>query len=164
MKTPKPSKKIFISYAHDDKSIAQDFLDRLQRHLQAAKHYHYDLWRDHLILPGENWREEIEKALDACDFGLLLTSPAFFASDFIREHELSRFVPDAGKELGAEKRAIPVGLVRYNFGLIDTKGLTDQQIFRRDDGKFYNECAGNGRDRFVNDLFTSIVKLTGKYA
>ena len=157
----RPLKQLFISYAHSDQRLADDFLGRLHPHLKAAREYDYRLWRDTMILPGENWAEEISQALEACDFGLLLTSPAFFASDFIRDEELIRFVPASLEKGLPPKRAIPVGLARYSFDLIDTRGLTDQQIYRHQ-GKFYEECAGAGRSRFVADLFARLVQATRK--
>ncbi len=87
------TKKCFISYASNDKTIANNLVQRLSLHLKAAKS-DYKVWQDNQILPGENWHDEIIKALNQCDFGLLLTSPAFFASDYIKEHELSQFVPN----------------------------------------------------------------------
>ncbi len=156
-------KLLFISYAHNDRRLADDFLGRLSHHLKAARDYDYRLWRDTMILPGENWAREIRQALEACDFGLLLTSPAFFASDFIRNEELIRFVPASLKNGLPPKRAIPVGLVRYSFDLIDTRGLSDQQVYRHQ-GRFYEECAGPGRSRFVEELFDQLVQATRKTA
>ena len=158
-----PNRLFFVSYAQRDQTLADDFLARLSDHLKAARDADYRLWRDQMILPGEYWRQEIEQALDKCDFGLLLTSPAFFASDFIRERELVRFVPDSLRNGLPPKRAVPVGLVRYRFDLIDTRRLTDQQIFRYQ-GKFYEECAGAGRSRFIDELFGQLVAVTRKYA
>jgi len=159
----KPARKnIFLSYAHRDGRLAMDFLDRLSSHLGAAKGVRFSVWRDHLILPGEHWRHEIRQALEQCHFGLLLTSPSFFASDFIREEELSHFVSST-PEQGASGKAVPVGLVPYDFDLLDTRGLVDRQVYRRDDGLFYSECAGNGRDRFVAQLFGLLMQLTRKY-
>ena len=159
----RPAKQLFISYAHHDRRLADDFLERLSHHLKAARGYDYRLWRDTMILPGENWAEEIRQALETCDFGLLLTSPAFFASDFIRNEELIRFVPASLEKGLPPKRAIPVGLVRYRFDLIDTRGLSDQQVYRHQ-GRFYEECAGPGRSRFVAELFDQLVQATRKAA
>lgn len=155
----RPAKQLFVSYARKDQSLADDFLGRLSHHLEAAKDYDYRVWQDKMMLPGEYWADEIRQALDACDFGLLLTSPAFFASDFIRNQELIRFVPDSLEAGLPPKRAIPVGLVRYDFNLLDTRGLTDQQVYRHQD-KFFEECAGSGRSCFVAELFAQLVQVT----
>ena len=80
---------VFISYAHQDAKWKDDFL----KHLAPAKRRGLvDVWTDDVIQASQNWREEIEKALDTADVGLLLVSANFLASDFIMESELPAFV------------------------------------------------------------------------
>ena len=78
--------KIFISYAHIDKS----YYDRLITHLNVLKSYEGGIeeWSDRKIKSGERWKEEIEKALREADIAILLVSTDFLASDFIRNNEL----------------------------------------------------------------------------
>ncbi len=65
------------------------------------------------------------EAIDNCDFGLLLISPAYLASKFITEKELPVFV-------SGEKLSIPVMLNPVDFTRHDLKGLEKKQIFRLD--------------------------------
>ena len=86
---------IFISYAHEDES----FKDQLTQHLAGLKASgRIAPWDDRCIDGGDNWRHEIERAIEGCDLALLLLSPAFIASDFIRGEELPRLLErrDAG--------------------------------------------------------------------
>ena len=74
----------FVSYARENKQLADIFLSLFEEQIGASKRYDYKKWQDHKILPGENWHEEIQKAIIKCDFGLLLISPSFLGSAYIR--------------------------------------------------------------------------------
>ncbi len=77
--------KIFISYSHKDEA----WKDRVATHLQVLEEQGIlEVWDDRKIPPGEEWLQEIEEALDACDVALLLISTGFLTSRF------SRFILD----------------------------------------------------------------------
>lgn len=77
--------KGFFSYAHDDHA---EFV-RLRTHLKAAERAcGVDIWADKRIKGGDYWSATIKDAIDAASFHVLLLSPAFFASDYIFDHEL----------------------------------------------------------------------------
>jgi hypothetical protein len=96
------SGRIFISYAHQDRP----YLDRLLVHLRPLEREQViDLFGDHRIKAGEDWRKRIEVALVASKAAVLLISADFLASDFIVNNELPPLLE------GAEKRGtriIPV--------------------------------------------------------
>ncbi|SOD19113.1 toll/interleukin-1 receptor domain-containing protein [Nitrosomonas ureae] len=115
----------FVSYAHRNKSLANDFLEKLNDALAPSKKHDYSLWKDTSLVIGEDWEAQIIEARDKCDFGLLLISPAFLASKFITEKELPTFA-------SGEKPSIPVMLNPIDFELHDLKGLEKKQIFRLD--------------------------------
>ena len=144
----------FVSYAHRNKKIVADFLDRLSDVLAPSKAYQYIRWTDHDLVLGEDWEEQILEAIEDCDVGMLLISPAFLASPFIAGKELPRFV-------SGEKSSVPVMIQSVDFKFHDLKGLGKKQIFRFDNPEFsepraYGECSENQRDAFVMALFRKI--------
>jgi hypothetical protein len=62
-------------------------------------------WADHGIAAGDEWRDEILKALDAAQVALFLVSPNMMASEFIWNVELPRACERAAK---GELIVIPV--------------------------------------------------------
>lgn len=147
--------ELFVSYARSNRSLAGNFLDRYTEQAAASSSYIYKFWRDSDILVGEDWHEAIGRALQRCDLGLLLVSPAFLGSQYISEHELPRFVGSAATPV------IPVMLQPVDFERHDLKGLKRHEIFRLDSERFkrpkaYGDCAGNQRDRFVQVLFRRV--------
>ncbi len=78
-------RRLFISYAHRD----AEWLEKLTRFLDPILGNHVEIWDDRRILPGDHWREEIDRALDDSRIVLLLISSDFLASRFISEGELS---------------------------------------------------------------------------
>jgi hypothetical protein len=77
--------RIFISYSHRDET----FLEELKTHLKAVvRGADLELWDDRRLRAADDWHAEIQAALDAADLVLLLVSPDFLASDYIRRHEV----------------------------------------------------------------------------
>jgi hypothetical protein len=107
---PSPTRtKVFISYSHADK----DWLDRLKRHLKPlVREGNLDCWDDTHIQPGDDWKQEIQNALDTAQVAVLLISADFFASDFIDETELPPLLTAAQAE-GA--RILPVIISASRF-------------------------------------------------
>ena len=145
----------FVSYAHRNQALANSFLEKLSDVLAPSKRFDYSLWHDSGIEIGSNWEEQIQTAIDECDFGLLLISPAFLASKFITEKELPVFVSKSGKA------SIPVMLQPVDFARHDLKGLEKRQIFRLDfegfkEPRAYGDCKGPRRETFVLELFRTI--------
>ncbi len=76
---------VFISYCRKDAS----FLERL---LLTLKGYGLTVcdtcWRDQSVRPGQDWAQELQDALASARLGILMVTPDFLASDFIKQHEL----------------------------------------------------------------------------
>jgi TIR domain len=146
--------KYFVSYAHRNSALTCNFIDRLDDVLAPSKRFEYSRWQDTDLILGEKWEEKINEAIANCDFGLLLISPAFLASNFITKKELPKFV--SGK-----KSSVPVMLQPVDFDRHDLKGLQKRQIFRfapkgSTHPKAYAECKSYRRDAFVMELFRQI--------
>ena len=100
---------VFICYSHKD----QEYLDRLLIHLRPLeKEGLIDVWVDTRLRAGDQWRAEIEQALDRASVAILLVSADFLASDFITENELPPLLRKA-QEQGT--RIIPVILKPCRF-------------------------------------------------
>jgi hypothetical protein len=146
----------FLSYAHSDGPDVERFRDVMEPLLKGSAKYEFGGWSDHLILPGEKWREEIETALAECRFGILLVSPGFLASRFITESELPVLL---GKRM-----VVPVCLQRVLFdGSMDLKGLGERQAFLDSKRRCFDKCRGPERRDFALELFGEIGKLLEKY-
>ena len=94
--------ELFYSYAHED----ERHLNQLQKHLNALvidrlmSH-----WYDRDIPPGDEWDRKIDERIRSADIILLIVSPSFLASKYIREKELK--IALKRREAG-EARVIPV--------------------------------------------------------
>jgi hypothetical protein len=147
--------RYFVSYAHDDGKLPDNLLAKLDKHLGACKHFEFQRWQDTQLLIGEKWHEEIQQAAKACDFGLLLVSPAFLGSPYIGKHELPHF-------MNGQKLCMPVGLCRIRFQDDDLKGLEEAQIFLHatPNGKArksFEECSSQTAAAFAHTLYGQII-------
>lgn len=76
---------VMISYSRRDeewRSLVLRYLADFTRRGDVA------VWDDHMIGPGSDWEVVIAKAMDTCSGALLLVSPAFLESKFVRTEEL----------------------------------------------------------------------------
>ncbi|PZN69060.1 MAG: hypothetical protein DM484_30465 [Candidatus Methylumidiphilus alinenensis] len=161
----KPIIRYFVSYAHKDKILKDKLLNPLKQLLATAKDYCFKAWDDGDLLAGEDWHDKIRSAVDYCHFGLLLVSPAFLGSEFIKDHELPAFVSHDLAVPETEKRAIPVALKPILFdGIMDLKGLEKLQIFHNKNGKAFHDLnSDRTRDEFALELFQQIIKIVNRY-
>lgn len=91
----KEVKTVFISYSRRDKQ----YLERLRIHISPLQKYgNFAYWADDKIKPGENWKEEIEKALDKAAIAILLISADFLASEYVINNELPVLLQSAEKK------------------------------------------------------------------
>lgn len=150
----------FVSYAHRNEEIVFSFLEKMNDQFSASAFYNYEMWDDRAIELGEDWDDEIQTAIQNCDFGLLLVSPAFLGSRYIEESELPSFI-------SGNKACIPVMMQPIDFARHDLKGLEKKQIFRLDYDGFkeprpYGDCKPKRRDTFALELFKKIEEKLDK--
>lgn len=87
--------KLFLSYSRHDR----DYLDRLLVHLRPLEREGLvDLWADTRLRAGDQWKEEITKALNVSTVAVLLVSADFLASDFIVNNELPPILKKAAEK------------------------------------------------------------------
>lgn len=143
---PPISTKVFLSWAHADASLKQAFLDLLRPHLRITPDFQYEWWEDTHLTAGEKWEEEILGRINEADLAMHLLSPAFLASDFIRNHEVQPFLQES-------KMTIPVMLVSVPLDdpNIEWHGLKSHQIFTLD-SKSFQQLSGHKRQEFVSKL------------
>jgi hypothetical protein len=79
--------RLFVSYSHEDARLHEALEDHLAG-LRRARIV--DSWSDGRILPGQPWRNSIQREMDEADIFLLLVSASFLASDFCYEQEMMR--------------------------------------------------------------------------
>ena len=83
---------VFISYAHRDNENpdpSKRWLDRLLEHLQPfITQNQISAWSDTEIEVGEQWHKSIQTQLSNANVAVLLISPAFLGSKYIRNSEL----------------------------------------------------------------------------
>jgi WD40 repeat protein/uncharacterized protein YjbI with pentapeptide repeats len=152
--------RFFISYAHEDTDLAEKLIKEFRAQFKPSRRYELQLWIDRDIMLGERWHEQIQSTIAACDFGLLLLSPAFLGSDYIGEHELPHFV---GKISSGKKPVIPIGLVRVDFGTHDLKGLSEHQVFLKGRRFFAGLRAAEDKRQFVHELYLEVEKRLNQW-
>ena len=97
---------VFVSYAHEDNESPEPskrWLNRLLQHLRPLVFQKLvRLWSDSAIQPGERWQEAIDRELHGARVAVLMVSPAFLDSEYIRDRELPVLL------LKAQKRGVKV--------------------------------------------------------
>ena len=122
----KETSTVFVSYSHKDINT----IDRLNVHLKPfIKNGQIDLWIDTSIKAGDQWKQEIDKALEKSVMAILLLSADFLASDFIIDNELPPLLK-AAEENG--KKIIPIIVKPCRFNSIPVlnkfQALNDPKI------------------------------------
>lgn len=139
--------KVFISYARQD----EVFKDELIKHLSPfIKNKTIEIWNDALIMPGENWQDEIRTAIQEAHIILLLISADFMASDYIYDTEISNVLDKSRKR---ETVIIPIIIRPTNYSSLE---ISKYQALPRD-GKPVSTWSN--RDEAWVDITNQLNKL-----
>jgi serine/threonine protein kinase len=164
--------QVFISYAHTDVRWKDAFVRMLRPAIDRGS---ISVWSDGSIPVGELWSKEIDNALESAAAGLLLVTPAFLDSDFVKSVELPRLLSLA-KTSGVGIWWVPVSDTLYTeTALRDVQAswepnnpldrLTDpernsavQRICRQlvEEFGFLPKVTGNHRRDLLGDLQTRL--------
>lgn len=80
---------IFISYSHLDET----WKDLMVSHLKVAERQGaFEVWDDRRIKCGDDWRDEIDKALHCADIAVLFISRYYLTSNFIMDDEFEKIL------------------------------------------------------------------------
>src|SRR5689334_13248486 len=81
--------RLLISCSPEDRELKE----HLVRHLQVLVRFAgIDLWTPDHVQAGDNWREQVDAALERADVALLLISSDFLASDFVQDVQIPRLL------------------------------------------------------------------------
>ncbi|WP_437969999.1 TIR domain-containing protein [Sorangium sp. So ce260] len=83
--TPKRPIKIFIAYVQSDESLKMELLEHL-RPMERSKLI--EIWHDHMISPGEDWKGVLHQKLQEADIIMFLISSIFINSDYCNDDEM----------------------------------------------------------------------------
>jgi tetratricopeptide (TPR) repeat protein len=138
-----PMVRLFYCYAREDQAQR----DKLDDHLKSLKLRELiTTWHDRQIVPGKDWKKEIDAHLQTSHLILLLVSVDFIRSDYCRGIEMQQALElhNAGKA-----RVIPVILRHVNWkGMpfdnlqVLPKGATPVKSWEDQDEAFFNIAKG----------------------
>jgi hypothetical protein len=144
--------RIFLSWCHRNTALKTALLQDLLPALRIFTDFEVAWWEDSHLTCGEEFLPGIINRMDEADFGLLLLSTHYFASPFIRRHELPRFAGPA-----ADRGALPVALSPLpKFRAEHDLGGIERQLVFIKEGRSFAELSGHRRTSFANDLASSI--------
>ena len=84
--------QVFLSYSRSDEKHVEEFRKIIS---PCIRENMLNVWYDKSIKAGQQWRDEIDKALDKTKIALLFVSSNFLSSDFIMDNELPYFLNKA---------------------------------------------------------------------
>ncbi|MGH3880357.1 MAG: hypothetical protein ACRDSK_25325 [Actinophytocola sp.] len=144
--------RIFLSWCHRNADLKKALLADLLPVLGIFTDLEVEWWEDSHLTCGEEFLPGILDRLDEADFGLLLLSTHYFASEFIRQHELPRFAGPA-----ADRGSLPVALAPLpEFRAEHDLGGVERQLVFTSGSRSFAELSGHRRTTFANDLAGSI--------
>lgn len=77
--------QIFISYSRQDEKLFQEFCMHLKPWQDRGI---VTVWTDQRLQASQDWHSEIQQAIASAAVAVLLISPAFMASAYIRQYEI----------------------------------------------------------------------------
>ncbi len=105
---PPADRPISLLVRHSANSKDLALAEELLGHLRPLERFAgLDVWSDQRIRAGDNWRQEIERAIGQADVVLLLLSADFFVSDTLLDVEVPKLLE---RHRRGSLRVVPVPL------------------------------------------------------
>jgi hypothetical protein len=143
--------EIFYSYAHEDEVLR----DELEKHLGALKRQGLIVgWHDRRILPGKEWKKEIDEHLNTAQIILLLISADFINSDYCYGIEMKQALK---RHKAGEAYVIPIILRPVDWHSSQFSKLQALPT----DGKAVTEWSN--RDKAFLDISKGIRKVIDEF-
>ena len=154
--------KVFLSYAAGDEQPARELRKKLFSALGTQKLFNFEPWPfDEQLLVGEDFHEEIQKAISVAEIGIFAISVNFLNSKYIAAHELPHFM-----RIDSKKKIVPI-MLNPIPAMADLRGLKERQIFGFDDPY---TARSNGSPRplpkrkvWANSLADELHRLVKRY-
>lgn len=143
-----PKRTIFVSYAHEDAPWLAEIQISLAPYLHSGDQ-ELSVWDDRRLGAGDDWRAEIERALNAADVAVLLVSRHFLASRFIRDHEMPAILRASAE---GRTRVVWVAVSASAYGatpLVEIQAANDPD-------RPLSALTGNDRDVALVDIAETI--------
>src|SRR3974390_1800962 len=100
--TPPRPLKVFISYAHEDDKLCEEFV----KYLSQLRHDSLiEDWHDRRLTGGSEWEGQIDEHLNTADIVVLLVSQDFLNSRYCYDVEMERALE---RHKRGEARVVPV--------------------------------------------------------
>jgi tetratricopeptide (TPR) repeat protein len=145
-----PAPTVFISYSHKD----EIWKDRLLEHLGGLEEEGIlKTWNDRDLDPGDEWFEEIHKAMGAADVAVFLVSASSLKSKFIRHKEIPRLL-----ERRAEEGMVFFPVIVRSCLWKESPWLARFQVLPADD-KSLADFTGNRRDKELAKIAKGILDI-----
>lgn len=78
-------KSVFLSYSHKDENIREELATHMHSLIRSNL---ISTWSDKMIVPGQDWEQEIIHNIETADIILLLVSADFIKSDYCFDKEV----------------------------------------------------------------------------
>ncbi|MGI9437795.1 MAG: TIR domain-containing protein, partial [Geminicoccaceae bacterium] len=142
---------IFISYSHRDE---KPWKKLVEDHLRVAERQGVlTVWEDRQIGGGDDWRDEIDDALETADIAVLLISHNFLTSNFIMNHEVSALL-ERKKRDGL--RLYPILVTSCTWQTVD---WLERLNIRPLDGRALADFKGNHRHATAAGMAAEVAGL-----
>ncbi len=155
---------IFLSYRKKDREFAKELMKLIHKNSFCRD---IAIWYDEYLVPGENFTQGIEKALDECALFALAVTPSLLEKNALGEknYVAAKEYPSA-LELG--KKILPIELVSTDKQALLEQFRSLPDIVREDDGtlasglsKHFSHLALTQNNDPAHMFFIGLAYLTG---